>query len=694
MFKWTCGILMAMLAAVPAAAQPDAHACEAPPELERIYQQEIRNHPQAADSAHERVNADPDNVFLNRWYLEAVDNDPGFAVEEYRARLAVHPDDARYLYFYGRALVGYQTREAIEYLNRAIARDARLPWTYVVLMEIYESPKFSDPLKLGDAMIAFTQLCPDNLSVYSHLHLVENPGTVRVLAGRLRRAIETRTGSGIGEYYSMLWPAELRAADSEHAADVKRQIAADLPRVRELDPQSYHVQAEAYRLTGDTAMAEYTEQKVKDAPKRQTVRQAIDGWLLTHHPPARDAAPEDRVRSEQEVLAASATWVRDWPEEPYAWSKRFEIVARQKETTSDELKQLGDKVVEVAHRHPARWSVNPEVLMVAREWNRRGLRVADCAKLAAEAVVLIQHAPSQESDLWSTPQSDSQYEARVIGSLFDAYDIQTQTAIQLQDYTQTEATIGEMKIWLDRHHTDNLRPFSSFNLAKARLAEAQDHPLDAVGFYQRAIQTGSFDAEVMARTRALFEQNYVSREPFETWLTRPPDPQLWVDWYNPASRWTRLDQPMDAFHAADLTGRMWTAADLKGKATLIAAWATWCEPCLTQLAEVEKLHSLTKDRHDVQVITLNLDEDASKVEPFVRQHGFTFPVIPATEAVKGWAPGVVLPHAWIADASAHLRRETSVFDARIANWAQDVLDQLAAAAGWAAVESTAPGSHL
>ena len=665
--------------AAAAAAQSDWQACEAPPELNRFYRQEIRGNPQAVENARRKLAEMPDSVFLNRWYLEALTMpDPGAPVEEYRRKLAEHPDDARYFYFYGRALVGSNTAGAIEYLDRAVARDADAPSAYWALIEIYSSANFHDAVKLGAALLRYTKLCPDDLAAAYRISAVEDLATVRELAARLRAALERRNTSGVPAYYPRLWAAEVRVSGRD---EVRKHVPADLVRMQELNPENYQAQLEGYKLLGDTARAREMEQKLKPAPRRQNVYQVIDGWLQAHPHPGGGATAEQRDRFAGEELAASAEWVRDWPEEPHAWYWRFAIVARSPNSSNAEVEKTGERLIDVAHQHPARWSQDPEVLEVAREWNRRGIRLAECIQLAAEAVPQILRVPATQSDLYSNPSLDSRQQATSLGFLFDAYETEVDAALKLKDYGKAGAAIAEMKSWMDRNATPNPRPVQSLNLAKARLADAQGHTMDALAFYQRSIQAGNLAPEAIERAKKLWAQQGGSTDALEAWLTRTPDPQLWADWYEPASKWLRIDRPLDSLHATDLGGRVWTATDLQGKTTFVAAWATWCVPCISELEGVEKLYRMTKDRGDIQVVTVNIDADQSLVAPFVAQHSFTFPVVRDAAVMKTMMPKTSLPHSWIVDPAAHARRESSGFDPRAVNWADDMFARLQAGIG-------------
>jgi cytochrome c-type biogenesis protein CcmH/NrfG len=56
---------------------------------------------------------------------------PGRLTAEMRQQIERHPGDPRYVYLYGRTLIGKDTPEALSQLKRAAAAvDPKLPWVY------------------------------------------------------------------------------------------------------------------------------------------------------------------------------------------------------------------------------------------------------------------------------------------------------------------------------------------------------------------------------------------------------------------------------------------------------------------------------------------------------------------------------------------------------------------------------------
>jgi thiol-disulfide isomerase/thioredoxin len=54
------------------------------------------------------------------------------------------------------------------------------------------------------------------------------------------------------------------------------------------------------------------------------------------------------------------------------------------------------------------------------------------------------------------------------------------------------------------------------------------------------------------------------------------------------------DVPAPLFDTLDIQGKPQRLADYKGKVVLVNIWATWCEPCRTEMPQLDKLYRLRK----------------------------------------------------------------------------------------------------
>jgi peroxiredoxin len=79
------------------------------------------------------------------------------------------------------------------------------------------------------------------------------------------------------------------------------------------------------------------------------------------------------------------------------------------------------------------------------------------------------------------------------------------------------------------------------------------------------------------------------------------------------------------FTLADLTGKRWTLKELRGSVVLVNFWATWCPPCRKEMPDMEALYQLFAPKG--LVILAISDEDAGKVQPFIAERHFSYPIL-------------------------------------------------------------------
>jgi peroxiredoxin len=85
-------------------------------------------------------------------------------------------------------------------------------------------------------------------------------------------------------------------------------------------------------------------------------------------------------------------------------------------------------------------------------------------------------------------------------------------------------------------------------------------------------------------------------------------------------------KPAPDFTLKQLDGKSVTLSDLKGSVVVLDFWATWCGPCRMGLPHINKV---AKDRaaDGVKVFAVNLQEDASQIQPFLQQNNLSLPVL-------------------------------------------------------------------
>src|ERR1700677_1800938 len=123
---------------------------------------------------------------------------------------------------------------------------------------------------------------------------------------------------------------------------------------------------------------------------------------------------------------------------------------------------------------------------------------------------------------------------------------------------------------------------------------------------------------------------------------------------------------------------MWRLRDLGGKVILINLWATWCGECAEELPKLQKLYEQTNGRSDIQILTFDLDEDLGMVAPYLKDRGYTFPVLPAYALVNNLLDGYGIPQNWVVDPKGNWQWMQTGYGAED-NWAQVMIQKLESA---------------
>jgi peroxiredoxin len=75
------------------------------------------------------------------------------------------------------------------------------------------------------------------------------------------------------------------------------------------------------------------------------------------------------------------------------------------------------------------------------------------------------------------------------------------------------------------------------------------------------------------------------------------------------------------------------------KLVLLNFWATWCTPCTVEMPSLESLWR-EYGEHGLVVIGVSVDRGAPRavLEPYIRNHGLTFPILldPDSRAAGAW----------------------------------------------------------
>lgn len=102
--------------------------------------------------------------------------------------------------------------------------------------------------------------------------------------------------------------------------------------------------------------------------------------------------------------------------------------------------------------------------------------------------------------------------------------------------------------------------------------------------------------------------------------------------------WT---QPTPGLVLADLHGKTWDLAALKGRPVLLNFWATWCEPCREEMPSLEAL-ARRHEADSLTVLMVNYRESAHSIKRFLERMPIRLPVLLDSDgsAARAWTSRV------------------------------------------------------
>ena len=82
------------------------------------------------------------------------------------------------------------------------------------------------------------------------------------------------------------------------------------------------------------------------------------------------------------------------------------------------------------------------------------------------------------------------------------------------------------------------------------------------------------------------------------------------------------------FTLTDVNGVQHSLKEYRGKTVLLNFWATWCVPCVAEMASLERLSKVLAEKN-FMILGVNVDdsEHDDQVKEFIASKGLTFPIL-------------------------------------------------------------------
>jgi thiol-disulfide isomerase/thioredoxin len=597
----------------------------------------------------------PDDFFIQRAYQDSFRNFRHLAAEFDRA-LAMYAgrrNDRLARYWEARLLMYHDPQQAKAAFTELLAANPGFPWPHLDFAAWLTFPGRREDTELAGHVRDFNAACPEAFA----------PGVVEN-ANRMRAAMERRNTPLELSSWLRLWTKEEKAGlpPDELRARVRRDLARIEAWPFRADLLLWYVYREAVRILQEPALLDRLRARVeREAQKSRLALFFIeDQWHKEHPTPARDASPDAWTIYQRAEEQAIKEWLKGWPNELglcYRILGYLDGEARYPGAViaPDDLAFL-DHLLAVEATSPD----------AAGHWPAVEIEIA---RIYAAARVRLDRVPALlEAGLRNTGRQ-TKYE--LSPELFPA-EMRSRggdwNAIALR---QTQEIRADYFLAADR--PDDARALAEQSLVEAqapaqpgmridrsawlrRLAEADAHlgrEEDALRHYQESL--AGMDAKSLATPSA---QRLL--EPVKQfYLAHGGTEENWLKWATekregkPAGRPApEFVQAIPAFTARDLAGRAWELRDFQGKATLVNYWATWCGPCRGEHPDLQKLYDFAKSRKDIQVLTISVDESASAVAGYLKEKGYTFPVIRDPALADKLFPYAGLPTNFLVNAKA------------------------------------------
>ena len=605
----------------------------------------------------------------------------------YRQMAAEHPEDPLALVLAAQALFETDTPESLRLAQAARLKAPQFSYAALLLADEWSGGLHAANNKFADNLRAYFAMCPASADSMAHYLLpkLADQALQASVAGALRAALANVTDVTLLGRYSTLWALEFRATPPAGHDALRKQVGEDVKRLEALKPHAdsdfFELLTSGHKQSGASreSLTAFEDRIVRELASSPNAFQVVsERW--------KKANPEPESQTDLSAWnaynAAYLKKIREWkPQFPRV--RQFlgeEVHLMFEDKTLNEAEGVAKLEAllkqDMAYQEPfADTYLNAASMLLRKKWRpQRALELLALARPLAEAersrtIANDNYVPSQRKMRLEYVD----YSRQAIA----ACTLRAATLSNKPEAAEPARAIIEAPLAQDARKSSESRYWQS----RAILASVDRRQADALAFYQMALRArpeapkayhGKLKDPLLDDVKELWKQLGGTDTAFTLWTAAGPaaaGEELKL------GRWEKPVKELPSFELSDLSGKTWKLKSLEGKTVLINLWATWCGPCKGELLQFQKLYERVKDRADVQVITFNIDDQLGLVAPFVKENGYTFPVLLAYEFTRGLLEGIAIPQNWIIDTTGKWRLTQIGYGAE-PDWPGEMLKKL------------------
>jgi thiol-disulfide isomerase/thioredoxin len=582
---------------------------------------------------------------------------------------AKYPDSVEVTTVYAEVLRAKDSAQSQQLIEAAAKAHPDFPWIHQSLFRSFESGNARNPERLGEEIEAFLKLCEPTAGAYIYrVMLGAGPvGVVARHAPRLRARLEAWTGVPDQQLWPVLWDMEFKTAPPATHPAVRERIGKDLARLSEgthPDTAAWlaFLRAGYTRIDDKLAADRVADRIVSDFPNAGEAERIVTERWNKEHPFPKDGDAATIQAFHRASAAAAHEWRQRWPRSLLWLNQEFFSTAALDDTRPDALLKLAEEFVQAYHTDSnsfygglpmefevAQALIKKKALPTAiPAWMEEGHKreLARPSRGLGEFRDDLPPAFKANADR----QIDNMRIARA-RILLDYYEAagQPNKAAGIDD-----SLVGFTPI------DDRMKP-ELFEV-RAKAAEMDNRKLDAIILYRAAREMGGRPS-VRPVPGEKTDVQMLDEKIAALWKTLGGTPASYGIFSGKAKiepveavRWERPRNQLPNTDLTDLQGKTWALSNFNGKATLINVWATWCGPCRAEHPDFQKLYEKMKDRSDIAVLSLNVDQEVGLVAGYMSEFHYTFPVVLGKEVLSAVVGGgeIAIPQNWFLGPNAKI----------------------------------------